>query len=183
MLFTLYFRHSISYNKARVEARAFEEDGSSLDYQGGGSSHGLVEFTYRVHATRLKVLISSIQVCSEDLQSSLSEASRIVEKYWFEKPTAPIEDKPLQDRLWISFADVVKGLASCRKGSPFFHRSVYRHAQAFLWARFIHNPRVESVDDMEQIPSEKCSLIEGLESGSNYNSAEVILNALFDKKR
>lgn len=172
-----------SYHTAQVEARAFEEDGSSLDYQGGGSSHGLVEFTYRVHATRLKVLISSIQVGSEDLQSSLSEASRIVEKYWFEKPTAKIEDKPLQDRLWIAFADVVKGLASCRKGSPFFHRSVYRHAQAFLWAPFIHNPRAESVDDMEQIPAEKCSLIEGLESGSNYNSAEAILNALFDKKR
>jgi len=172
-----------SFNTARVEAKAFEDDGSSLDYQGGGSSHGLVEFTYRLHATRLKVLISSIKVGSDKLQPSLREASRIVEKYWFDEPTVPLEDKPLQDRLWIVFADVVKGLASCRKGSPFFHRSVYRHAQAFLWARFIHDPLVESVDDMESISPEKCSLIEGLESNFNYASAEAILNVLFDKKR
>jgi hypothetical protein len=36
---------------------------------------------------------------------------------------------------------------------------------------------------MAPISLEKCSLIEGLESGSNYSSAEAILNALFDKKR
>lgn len=128
-------------------------------------------------------MIAAIKVGSDELQSSLSEASRIVEKYWFDKPTVSLEDKSLQDRLWIAFADIVKGLASCRKGSPFFHRSVYRHAQAFLWARFINNPQVESVDDMAPISLEKCSLIEGLESGSNYSSAEAILNALFDKKR
>lgn len=172
-----------SYHKAHVEAKAFEDEGSSLDYQGGGSSHGLLEFTYRLHATRLKVLIASIKVCVDEMQSSLHEALRIIERYWFEKPPEACDDKPLSERLWIAFADIVRALASCRKESPFFHRSVYRHAQAFLWAHALYNTQARTGDDFEPIPMEKCANIEGLDSGLNYNTSEVILNALFDKKR
>jgi len=110
-----------SYHTAFAEAKAFDDDGNSLEFQGGGSSHGLAELKYRVHATRLKLLIAAMKVSSEDLDKGIAEALRVSEKFWY-KPETYDTDKPLHHRLWNVFIDTVDALASCRQESSFFHR-------------------------------------------------------------
>ena len=171
-----------SYHTAFVEAKAFEDDGNPLEFQGGGSSHGLAELKYRVHATRLKVLIAAMKVATEDLDQAIAEALRISEKIWY-KPQTDDVDKLLHDRLWIAFIDTVDALASCRQESSFFHRSIYRHAQSLLWAPIFVDPLGITSGDSNSIPEDKASLIVGLQNGSPYLSAETIISSLFDKKR
>ena len=162
------------------EAKAFGDEG---EFQGGGSCHGLVELIYRLHASRLKVLLTAVKSVRQERGMAIAEALRITEKYWFETPQDGFEDKPMDDRLWIVLCDIVDGLAFCRREQPFFHRSVYRHAQALLWAPLFHDPQGALDGSLDTVPDHKSCRMRGLNSGPCANSAEPIINALFDKKR
>lgn len=172
-----------SYNLAIVEAKAFITDGNSLEFQGGGSSHGITEMVYRLHASRLKVLLSSVKSVRHERKRFIAEALRITSKHWFEKSPDGFDEMTPNDQLWAVLCDVVEALASARREQPFFHRSVYRHAQAILWAPLFHDPDGCLKGCLELVPAHKSYRIRGLDSGPCVNSAEPIINALFDKKR
>ena len=165
-----------------MEAKAFVAEGSSLEFQGGGSSHGLIELIYRLHASRFKVLLTAAKTPKEDRKVAISEAVRIAEKYWFAKPEDISEANPV-DKMWTILCDIVDGLAYCRKEQPFFHRSVFRHAQALMWAPLFNNPEGALEGSMCSLPAHKGRQIRGSDGGPCAKSAESIISALFDKKR
>ncbi len=166
-----------------MEAKAFADEGAHLEFQGGGSSHGLIEMVYRLHATRLKVLLYAVKTPKRYIQAAIHEALRLTEKHWFEEPIEGLGEGSINDRLWSVLCDVVNGLIYCRKEQPYFHRSVYRHAQALLWAPLFHDPNGAVNGSKSVIPSHKCSQLQGLDNGPCINSAEPVISQLFDKKR
>lgn len=168
---------------AVVEGKAFTSDGNTLEFQGGGSSHGITEMVYRLHASRLKTLLAAVKSVRHERNYFISEALRITSKHWFNKAPDGFEDMDLNDQLWEVFCDVVDAIASARREQPFFHRSVYRHAQAMLWAPIFHDPDGCLKGCLEPVPAHKAHRIQGLGSGPCVNSAEPIINTLFDKKR
>ena len=172
-----------SYDLSIVEAKAFTDEGNSLEFRGGGSSHGLVELVYRLHASRLKVLLTAVKCVSDEREASIDEALRITTEHWYETAQDDFKDKPLYDKLWIVLCDVVEALAFCRREQPYFHRSVYRHAQALLWAPLFNDPEGALNGSFESIPAHKSCRVRGLDSGSCVASAQPIISALFDKKR
>ena len=131
-----------SYTLALNEAEGYEEHRKS-DTVVGGSSHGAIEIIYRIHATRLKVLLAAVKRPKEYRNAAEAEALQITESYWFEQPEM-LEVDPeincLRARIWNVLADVVGCMAYCRREQPYFHRSVYCQAQALLWAPIFDNP-------------------------------------------
>jgi hypothetical protein len=179
-----YFTESSYYN-AYVEAKQFRDDGNVLDSQGGGSTNGLIEYSYRLHASRLKILIAAVKKPDSERNAALLEASRLLEQFWFDANHDTIfDDAKLSDRIWIVFTDIINALASFRKVQPFFHRSVYRHAQALMWAPLIHDPNDSLGGSSDNVPSFKSHRIPELSNHPNaFSAAESIMSALFDKKR
>lgn len=174
-----------SYYNAYVEAKRFRDDGNALDSQGGGSTNGLIEYSYRLHASRLKILIAAVKHPNSERNAALLEASRLLEQFWFDANHDTIfDDAKLTDRIWIVFTDIINALASFRKIQPFFHRSVYRHAQALMWAPLIHDPNGSLGGSSDNVPSFKSHRIPELSNHPNaFSAAESIMSALFDKKR
>jgi hypothetical protein len=82
-------------------------------------------------------------------------------------------------------ADIVSALAQCRIEQPYFHRSVYRHAQALMWAPVFYDPVAGIADgSLGFIPAMKSHLLRGLNSTTAcVDSAEVVIHPLFEKKR
>lgn len=156
-----------------------------LDAQGGGSTNGLVEYSYRLHASRLKMLIAAVKKPSSERKAALMEASRLLEHFWFDANHDTIfDDAKVLDRIWIVFCDIISALASFRKVQAFFHRSVYRHAQALMWAPVIHDPDGAVGGSSGTVPSFKSHRIPELSRHSNaFTAAESIMSVLFDKKR
>ena len=92
-------------------------------------------------------------------------------------------DKSVHERIWIVFADVVDGLFNCRKLKPYFHRSVYRHAQALMWSPVFYD-LASSKRSSDIVPATHSYQIKGLDSSKPAAfSAESVIGALFDKKR
>ena len=88
-----------------------------------------------------------------------------------------------RERLWKVFADIVDGLVECRQLKPFFHRSVFRHAQALMWSPVILDPS-SSKTSKDIVPAEFGSQIQSLDcSKPAAFSAEDVISTLFDKKR
>ena len=161
-----------------------EEAGTQL-LDSGGSGHGSTEILYRLHASRLKCLIRAVSRKEEEREQAELEALRLTEKYYLKEPDAPVDahDKDIQERIWIVFADVVDGLSECRKLKPYFHRSVYRHAQALMWSPVFYDP-TSSEGSMGIVPATHSCQIKGLDSSKPAAfSAETIIGALFEKKR
>ena len=176
-----------SYADALKQAKSIEDNGRQLVDQAGGSGHGSTEVLYRLHASRLKILLHAVCKSVEELDSAQQEALRLTEQHWFHAPDinaiASSGQKDLQDRVWDVFADVVEGLAECRQQQPFFHRSVYRHAQALMWAPVVNNPR-SMVGSMSTIPATRSFAIRGLNNSTPAAvSAGVVMSKLFDKER
>lgn len=138
---------------------------------------------YRLHASRLKVLISAVKSVRLERSYQIKEGIRITSKYWYDKPPGGFEEMTDQNKVLALFYDIVEALASARREQPFFHRSVYRHAQAILWAPLIHDPDGALKGCFEAIPTHLSCHIRGMDSGPCINSAEPIINTLFDKKR
>jgi len=171
------------YTQALVEATKMEEAGTQL-LDSGGSGHGSTEILYRLHASRLKCLIRAVSRNEEEREQAELEALRLTEKFYFKEPDAPVaQGKDIQERMWIVFADVVDGLSECRKLKPYFHRSVYRHAQALMWSPVFYDP-TSSEGSMGIVPATHSRQIKGLDSSKPAAlSAEAVIGALFDKKR
>ena len=164
------------------------EEGLFPDVQVGGSSHGITEFIYRIHSTRLKVLLIAVKRPKEERDVAENEALRITEKHWFESPENDASTETalsVRERVWIVLADVVAAMAYCRREQPYFHRSIYRHAQALLWAPVFDNPDGAALENgsLATVSAAKSYKLRGLNSGSCANSAETIISSLFDKKR
>lgn len=177
-----------NFSSALKQATTIDEDGGFTISQQGGSSHGSTEVLYRIHASRLKCLLSLTSPDDDDINGSEAEVLRITEKHWFNAQNSVLEGddvRPLgnRDRIWNVFADLVAGLAQCRVDHHFFHRSVYRHAQALMWAPVLHDPYCRE-GSLGTVPATKSVAVRGLNNSTNAaQSAEVVMRTLFDKKR
>jgi hypothetical protein len=175
----------LTYAKALAEANKLEDAGSQLLDQAGGSGHGSTEILYRLHASRLKCLIQAVSRNEEEREQAEMEASRLTEKYCFKdrEPECNTLHKDLRKRIWTIFSDVVDGLSECRKLKPFFHRSVFRHAQALMWSPVFFDPS-SSKTSMDSVPIRHGCQIRGLDcSKPAAFSAKDVISTLFDKKR
>ena len=319
------------YAASFEEAKSLKEDGD-LGTQAGGSSHGAIEAMYRLHASRLKILICAVQAGPDDRNAAETEGLRLTERHWYSKPygvdeptdsqsgeddgdddnhdnsndnnddnnnhdakggkpsnqnteknqkvdlddTATKDDTgdgkdtdsdkhdengrtkpetnggpnetsieesteskkegpekekdeegekgeedgtkdegtdknnknqeedniktseeprrkkqrrdhtlPVRAAVWRVLADVVSALAQCRLEETFFHRSVYRYAQAFMWAPALYDPTTGlSEGSTGTVPATRSHLLRGLNSSTGCAfSAEVILSPLFEKRR
>jgi len=189
-LYSIYIIQALeSYDKSLLEAKRVDKI-SALDLKQGGSSNGIIEVIYRLHATRLKVLLRSMNFHADDRIAAEMEGLAVVENYWFDKsevertcPNYPKEE--YKERLWFVLSDIVAAMAHCRQERPFFHRSVFRHAQALLWAPIFFDPD----DDnnwrlMGCVPPTKSLMLRGMNSGGpSPNSSIAVMQLLFDKKR
>lgn len=173
------------YAASYKEAKGIDEDGDLGEIHGGGSSHGLTEVFYRLHASRLKCLLSAVSQREVDRDVAESEALRLTMAHWFQTPSSDLEGRDTRGRVWAVLADVVSALAQCRIDQPFFHRSIYRHAQALMWAPVLHDP-VSGIANgsLGTVPVTKGHLLRGLNSTTpSAISVEAIMNPLFEKKR
>jgi len=172
-----------SYAASLDEARRQENETGS-DVQAGGSSHGAVEVLYRLHASRLKCLLAAVQRTEGESHLVVLESLRLTECHWYDIPDADSK-VDVRRRIWMVIADVVLALAQCRLEQPFFHRSVYRYAQALMWAPVFDNPATGYIlGSLGTVPATKSYRIRGLNSATPCaNSAEVIMVTLFEKKR
>ena len=112
------------------------------------------------------------------------EAVRIIGKHWFcdENKSTTCESN-VREKIWNILVDIVACMAYCRKEEKFFHRSVYRHAQALLWAPNLNDTDHTILEgSLAQItPSRREQL--NLTNTSCALSAESVMKALFEKKR
>jgi len=191
-LYTCSMKNALqSYSLALNEANEYEEQRKS-DTMVGGSSHGIIEVVYRIHASRLKVLLAAVKRPKDDRDAAEKDALLITENHWYQQPEGD-SDKydnrdnakfSIRERVWNVLADVVGAMAYCRRERPFFHRSVYRQAQALMWAPLFDNPDSAVKDgSLAVVSASKSYKLRGLNSGPCANSAESIIKLLFDKKR
>lgn len=174
------------YSSSIEEANELENGGGFIAQENGGSGHGSFEVLYRLHASRLKCLIAAVDRHEDERQYAIEEALRLTECNWH---TAPKTDEDpvsgFQDRLWRVLADIVDALARCRLDNTYFHRSIYRHAQALMWAPVLYDPiggRAEG--SLGLVSDVYASKIRGLNSGTGAASSAVsIISSLFSKKR
>ena len=175
-----------NYATAWEEAVVFDEEVGIDDTGEGGSSHGKVEIFYRLHSTRLKCLINSIKLYRVRSQAE-DEALRLSSKYWFGAKPDEFEGEVTcaRERIWQNLTNIVAALAQCRIDSPYFHRSVYRHAQGICWApMFVPSDLSPIKGSLEILPSQYSCALRGCNSNmSCVESAAGILSVLFDKKR
>jgi len=171
-----------TYAEALVEAREVDKKGL-VEEQSGGSNHGVSELIYRLHATRLKCLISAVDRKEDEREAAELEAVMLTEQHWRKVPDkAPTN---LRDRVWAVLVDVVSALVQCRLDHPFFHRSVYRHAQALMWAPILCDPVGELVNgSFGSVPGTRAVELRGFNSSTPaVDSAVSVIGSLFDKRR
>jgi hypothetical protein len=175
-----------NYSTAYAQAKKIENDGGFIVEQSGGSAHGSSEILYRMLASRLKCLIWAVSRGEDELERAEKEALRLTERHWFKKPEeeeSVLAEKHTRDRVWNVLVDVVTGLAQCRLDHSFFHRSVYRHAQALMWSPVLYDPS-SSEGSLGSVPATRSYQIRGLNNSTHAaHSAEVVMSSLFDKKR
>ncbi|GAX12039.1 hypothetical protein FisN_8Lh139 [Fistulifera solaris] len=174
-----------AYNASIVEAKALESSNELIVEGSGGSSHGSAESVYRLHASRLKCLIRALKT-HEDLRDlAEQEALRIVECFWYAKEPDFDPQLNVRDRVWNVLVDIVTAMAQFRHDFPYFHRSVYRHAQALMWAPIFHDPVGQrSSGSLGTVPAAKASRLRGLNYLTNAAySGFMVMSSLFEKKR
>lgn len=171
----------------RCYRAAHDEEPDSETGEAGGSSHGSTEVFYRLHASRLKCLIAAGSASEDERDEAEREALRLCELHWFNTPgdLDSIESTPVRERVWNVLTDIVSALVKCRTEHSFFHRSVYRHAQALMWAPVLWNPEIGRVQGSRTtIPATKSVHIRGLNHATDAaKSAVSVMSALFEKKR
>lgn len=98
-----------NYSKAFVDARAAEQSSGGPDKSNlGGSSHGAFEYLYRLHASRLKVLLSAIRCSKEECELAEVEAFRIASQTWFDESNET-STSGVRGKTWDIFVDCVDG--------------------------------------------------------------------------
>jgi len=173
------------YAASYKEAKVIDDDGGLGEIHGGGSSHGLTEVFYRLHASRLKCLLSAVSQREADRDLAELEALRLTTIHWFQAPSPELEARDTRGHVWAVLADVVSAMAQCRIDQQFFHRSIYRHAQALMWAPVLHDPVSGLANgSLGTVPVTKGHLLRGLNSTTpSANSVEAVMNPLFEKRR
>lgn len=173
------------YAASYKEAKVIDDDGGLGETHGGGSTHGLTEVFYRLHASRFKCLLFAVRQREVDRDMAEMEALRLTTSHWFHAPASVVETLDNRERVWTVLADCVAALAQCRIDQPFFHRSIYRHAQALMWAPVFHDPVSGMANgSLSAVPITKGHLLRGLNSITPCAcSVEPIINPLFEKKR
>ena len=186
------------YAKALEEVTQMESEGRLVDQQGGGSSSGATEAFYRLHASRLKILIRAVRRSNNERPQAELEAIRLTSKHHYSElhsggsDNANVYDDEksectdVRDKVWEIFGDIVAAMAQCRVNNSFFHRSVYRHAQSLLLAPIVNNPNDECVyhlGSLGSLPLTRAYHLRGLSTDSCAKSAASIMAPLFDKKR
>lgn len=173
------------YALAYSQAKKIEDDGGFIVEQSGGSAHGRTEIQYRMLATRLKCLISAATREAREFERAEEEALRLTESNWFKPPedADALKKEHVRDRVWNVLSDIVSGLAQCRMDQSFFHRSVYRHAQALMWSPILYDLSCTE-GSLDSVPATRSFQIRGLNSSTPVShSAEIVMSSLFDKKR
>lgn len=180
--FEIQMKESLRSYRAALDEKPDSDHGEA-----GGSSHGATEVFYRLHASRLKCLILAGSASEDERSAAEEEALRLTELHWYSPPSNSdsLEDTPIRDRIWNVLADVVSALAQCRLEQSFFHRSVYRHAQALMWAPVLCDPVTGRVEGSKStVPATKSYHLRGLNHATNAaKSALSVMSALFEKKR
>lgn len=180
--FEIYMARAFqAYSDSLAAGRLNEKEGL-ISEQNGGSCHGSAEVLYRLHASRLKCLIGAVNRREEETDLAEAEALRLTESFWFVTPEAA--PRETRDRVWSVLSDAVGALVQCRNDFSFFHRSVYRHAQALMWAPVLCDPRTERRHgNLGTIPASRACSLRGMDSSNAANSALTIMSSLFEKKR
>ena len=171
-----------SYQSAYKEALLYYGE-DKVDFVGGGSSHGPIEAFYRLHACRLKILLNAVCYCPDLRKMAEREAIGLCGRFWFgDQKSERSEDK---DELWGCLANVIASLVFCRNDNSYFHRSVYRHAQALCWSpRILYDDEWKKQGSLTVLPPHKAASLRGCNSGMPcVESAASVLSVLFDKKR
>lgn len=174
------------YAASYREAKAVDDEGGLGEIHGGGSTHGLTEVLYRLHASRLKCLLYAVKQKEGERDTAELEALRLTMMNWFHAPNeTELDGRDTRGRVWAVLVDVVSAMAQCRIDQPFFHRSVYRHAQALMWSPVLHDPVSGMADgSLGLVPVTRGHLLRGFNSTTPCaTSVEAILNPLFEKKR
>ena len=96
-----------NYSKSCAGARETEQSRGGTG-ETGGSSHGYLECLYRLHATRLKVLVAAIKHAPEECELAELEAFRIASTTWFDESNQPATTD-IRGKIWSLFADCVDG--------------------------------------------------------------------------
>lgn len=169
-----------AYFSSLQEAKILEYENDLLVELSGGSSHGSTEVVYRLHASRLKCLINAFNREEEERELAECEALRLTERYWYAGRDSPCDS--IRDRVWNVLVDVVTALAQCKLDFPFFHRSVYRHAQALMWAPRISDPSCHR-SSLGSVSASRAFKLRGLNSSDATSSALAVMSSLFEKKR
>lgn len=173
-----------AYATSVAQAKEIEEEGGFPAEQHGGSSHGAVEAVYRLHASRLKSLISAVDRREDERETAELEALRLTECHWFTNPVDE-SDLTIRDRVWRVLVDVVGALAKCSLDNSYFHRSVYRHAQALMWSPVLYDPIGERAHgSLGTVSAMWACKVRGLNYATNAAfSAVSTISSLFTKKR
>jgi hypothetical protein len=176
-----------SYSTALIQAMEVEKNGGFITEQNGGSAHGAVEAFYRLHAFRLKCLIAAVDKNEVERTNAELEALRLTEMYWYKDPKLEDENRLLtvRDRVWRVLEDVVAALSRCRLDHSYFHRSVFRHAQALMWAPILYDPlQGRNKGSLGTVSATWACKIRGLNYATNAAcSAHSVMSCLFEKKR
>lgn len=180
-----------SYSESLVAVKRAEEEGLLSEQQKGGCAHGSIEVVYRIHATRLKVLLYAIYQASKNRHCFEAEALHLVSRNWFAEPVTENEEElnwkyDSRDRRWEVLVDIVSALVFCRKEKALFHRSVFRHAQAILWAPVVYSPDVKTYPLFtapEDVVAQTNTLSNIFRCGIHVHAAKIVMDSLFDKKR
>lgn len=172
-----------AYQSSVLDAKESEKSGNFIGDKDGGSSHGAAEAVYRLHASRLKCLIGAINHTS-DRELAEEEALRLTECHWYLQ-SDDVSSNGVRDRIWRVLADIVSALAQCRLDQPFFHRSVYRYAQALMWAPVFYDPvHGRSLGSLGTVPPTWSFKLRGLNHATDAaSSAVVVISSLFEKRR
>lgn len=173
-----------AYSVAKDYALSAEEKGDIVEEQ-GGSAHGAPEAVYRLHASRLKCLISAASCRENERDLAEEEALLLTECHWYTEPNGEEARLTIRTRVWKVLVDVVNALAKLRLEHSHFHRSVYRHAQALMWAPILFNPvQKGSNGNLGLVPPTAACAIRGLNDSTDAaNSALAVLSVLFGKRR
>ena len=100
-----------NYAKASEDAlKAEKSSGGGPDKTClGGSSHGAIEYLYRLHASRFKVLLSAIRRSKEECEVAELEAFRIASVKWYDESNESSSSSGVRGKTWDVFVDCVDG--------------------------------------------------------------------------
>lgn len=137
------------------------------------------------------MLLYAIYQASKNRHCFEAEALHLVSRNWFAEPVTENEEElnwkyGSRDRRWEVLVDIVSALVFCRKEKALFHRSVFRHAQAILWAPVVYSPDVKTYPLFtapEDAVAQTNTLSNIFRCGIHVNAAKIVMDSLFDKKR